>query len=37
MDAKTTGIVAYITWIGLLVAIVAGDREGAGADDGTGL
>ena len=29
MDSKTTGIVAYITWIGLLVALVAGDREGA--------
>ena len=29
MDAKTTGIVAYLTWIGLLIALVAGDREGA--------
>jgi len=29
MDKKTTGIVAYITWIGLIVAFVAGDREGA--------
>ena len=29
MDSKTTGIVAYITWIGLMVALVAGDREGA--------
>lgn len=29
MDAKTTGIVAYITWIGLVIALVAGDREGA--------
>lgn len=29
MDAKTTGIVAYITWVGLLVALVAGDRQGA--------
>jgi uncharacterized membrane protein len=29
MDKKTTGIVAYITWIGLLIAILLGDREGA--------
>lgn len=29
MDAKTTGIVAYITWIGLIIALVLGDREGA--------
>ncbi len=29
MDAKTTGIVAYLTWIGLLIAILAGDKEGA--------
>lgn len=29
MDAKTTSIVAYITWIGLIVALCAGDREGA--------
>ena len=29
MDKKTTSIVAYITWIGLLVAILLGDREGA--------
>ena len=29
MDAKATSIVAYITWIGLLIAIVAGDKEGA--------
>ena len=27
MDAKTTGIVAYITWIGLVIAFVLGDRE----------
>ena len=26
MDAKTTGIVAYITWIGLVIAFVLGDR-----------
>ena len=29
LDAKTTGIVAYITWIGLLIAIIFGDREEA--------
>lgn len=28
MDAKTTGIVAYLTWIGLLIAFLAGDKEG---------
>lgn len=29
MDKKTTGIVAYITWIGLLIAFITGDKEGA--------
>lgn len=29
MDAKTTSIVAYITWIGLIIALCAGDKEGA--------
>ena len=29
MNTKTTSIVAYITWIGLLVAYLAGDKEGA--------
>lgn len=29
MDKKTTSIVAYITWIGLIIALCAGDREGA--------
>jgi len=29
MDAKTTSIVAYLTWIGLLIAVLAGDKEGA--------
>lgn len=29
MDKRTTGIVAYITWIGLLVAFCAGDKDGA--------
>ena len=29
MDAKTTSIVAYLTWIGLIIAVVAGDKEGA--------
>ena len=27
--AKTTGIVAYLTWVGWFVAYVAGDRQGA--------
>lgn len=29
MDKKVTSIVAYITVIGLLIALVAGDKEGA--------
>lgn len=29
MDKKTTGIVAYLTLIGLIIAFVAGDKEGA--------
>ena len=29
MDKKITGIVAYITWIGLIIAFFAGDKEGA--------
>ncbi len=29
MNKKVTGIVAYIGWIGWLIAILAGDREGA--------
>ena len=29
MDRKMTGVVGYLTWIGLLIAFVAGDREGA--------
>ena len=29
MDRKTTAIVGYLTLIGLIVALVAGDREGA--------
>lgn len=29
MDAKTTSIVAYLTWVGLVVALLAGDKEGA--------
>ncbi|MBO4998211.1 MAG: hypothetical protein J6D02_09460 [Lachnospira sp.] len=29
MDKRTTGIIAYITFIGLIVALVAGDMEGA--------
>ena len=30
MNKKTTDIVAYLTWVGLLVAFVAGDRRVAG-------
>lgn len=29
MDKKVTGIVAYLTWVGFLIAILAGDKEGA--------
>ena len=29
MNKKTTGIVAYITWIGWIIAFFAGDKEGA--------
>lgn len=29
MDSKVTGIVAYITFIGLIIALIAGDKEGA--------
>ena len=27
MDKKTTDIVAYLSWIGLIIAFVIGDRE----------
>lgn len=29
MDKKTTGIIAYLTWIGWLIALLAGDKAGA--------
>ncbi|WP_330617720.1 SHOCT domain-containing protein [Pseudobutyrivibrio sp.] len=29
MSAQTTGIVAYLTWIGFIIAILVGDRDGA--------
>ena len=29
MVAKATSIEAYLTWIGLIIAVVAGDKEGA--------
>ncbi|MCM1569522.1 MAG: hypothetical protein NC081_08760 [Roseburia sp.] len=29
MDKKVTSIVCYITWIGWLIAFLAGDKEGA--------
>ena len=27
MDSKTTGIVAYLTWIGLVISFVAGEKD----------
>lgn len=27
MDKRTTDIVAYLTWVGLIIALVAGDRQ----------
>ena len=27
MNKKTTAMVAYVTWVGLLIAFIAGDRE----------
>lgn len=27
MDKRTTDVVAYLTWVGLIIAFVAGDRE----------
>ncbi len=29
MNKRTTDIVAYLTWVGLLIAFVMGDREGS--------
>jgi len=29
LSAKTTGIIAYITWVGLILAFIIGDRDGA--------
>lgn len=29
MDKRATEVVCYLTWVGLLVAYVMGDREGA--------
>ncbi len=29
MDKKMTGIIAYLTWVGLVIAFLAGDKEGA--------
>lgn len=29
MDTKTTGIIAYITWVGWIIAFLAGDKDGA--------
>ena len=27
MDKKTTDVVAYLTWVGLIIAFIIGDRE----------
>ncbi|MBP3759763.1 MAG: hypothetical protein J6I83_07980 [Firmicutes bacterium] len=29
MSTKATGVLAYLTWIGFLIAYFAGDRQGA--------
>ena len=29
LDCKTTSIIAYITWIGFIIAMCIGDREGS--------
>ena len=29
MNKKITSVVAYLTWIGLIIAFVAGDKDGA--------
>ncbi len=29
MDKRTTDVVAYLTWVGLVIALVIGDRYGA--------
>ena len=29
ISARSTGIIAYITWLGLIIALILGDREGA--------
>ncbi len=29
MDKKTTDIVAYLTWVGLVIAFIMGEREGS--------
>ena len=29
MNKKITSVVAYLTWIGLIIACVAGDKDGA--------
>lgn len=29
MDTKTTSVVAYLSWIGWFIALLAGDKEGA--------
>lgn len=29
MNRRTTDIVAYLTWVGLIIAFIMGDREGS--------
>jgi len=29
MNKRTTDIVAYLTWVGLIIAFIMGDREGS--------
>lgn len=29
INARTTGIIAYLTWVGFIIAVLCGDREGA--------
>ena len=34
MSKQTTDIVAYLTWVGLIIALVAGDRDASRARSG---
>ena len=35
MDAKTTSIVAYLSWIGFLIALLAGDKRQISHESGS--